>query len=293
MRPENFNPYLTRVISGELKDYWYHLGCASDDSSLDALADLQAVVVAGSGHRIDRMAKTWAGRRGSSLTLKFSKDERFSVLYTHGVLFSSHGMGMPSASIAIDELMKLVYVVKRGDPKEMEKVFFCRVGTSGGLCDPGTVVVTTEGLMADFKPYRLLALGREHVFDGAFPERVADEIVAANAAAPFPVLKGKTIGCNSFYIEQNRIDGPIALCTEAEKLAWLREAHALGVRNLEREAPMIAGLLNHWGFPRFATLCCTLLNRLHGDQVTASAADLERYSLNAETALWNYLETWI
>lgn len=291
MHPQNFNrAYLDRVLSGEVVDVWYHLGATSADTGLSAMRDLRAVVVAGSGHRIERMAQAWAARRGTSLLLKFAKDERFTILYAGGVLFSSHGMGMPSASIAIQELMKLVYVVKGGDVKEMEKVFFCRVGTSGGLCDPGTVVVSTEGLQADLGPYRLLSLGKEHRFDPTFPAACADAIVAANAGADFPVLKGATIGCNSFYIEQNRIDGAIALCDEAQKLAWLEAAYARGVRNIEMEAPMLAGFLNHWGFPKFATVCCTLVNRLLGDQVTATAEELARYSLNAERALWNYLE---
>lgn len=292
MRTEHFNrAYLDRVLSGETVDVWYHLGTTSADTSLPLLSGLHAVVVAGSGHRIERMAQQWGARRGTALLLKFAKDERFTMYYTNGVLFSSHGMGMPSASIAIQELMKLVYVVKGGDPAEMAKVFFCRVGTSGGLCDPGTVVVSTEGLQADLRPYRLLALGEEVSFDPAFPSACADAIVEANAGAPFPVIKGATIGCNSFYIEQNRVDGAIALCDDAQKLEWLKRAHARGVRNIEMEAPMLAGFLNHWGFPRFATVCCTLVDRLRGDQVTATAEELKRYSENAETALWNYLES--
>ena len=36
-------------------------------------------------------------------------------------------------------------------------------------------------------------------------------------------------------------------------------------------------------------ICTTLLNRLHGDQVTASPEDLHRYSENSGTAMFNYL----
>lgn len=292
MLTNNMNrPYLDRVLKGDAVDVWYHLGTTSADTQLAAMKGLSAVIVAGSGDRITRMAEAWAARRGTSLVLKFNKDERFSIYYVDGVLFCSHGMGMPSASIAIDELMKLVYVVKGGDPVAMDRVFWCRVGTCGGLCAPGTVVVSTEGLQADFKPYRLLALGREFRFKSGFPARVAEAIIAANAGNGIPMLAGKTVGCDSFYIEQNRIDGPIALCTEAEKLAWLKEAHAIGIRNIEMEAPMIAGLLNHWGFTRFATLCGVLVNRLEGDQVTATPEQLKGYSANAEHALWNYLES--
>ena len=53
---------------------------------------------------------------------------------------------------------------------------------------------------------------------------------------------------------------------------------------------MIAGYLNHWGFPKFAMICCTLLNRLDGDQVTASPEQLHTFSADSGNALFNYLQ---
>ena len=52
---------------------------------------------------------------------------------------------------------------------------------------------------------------------------------------------------------------------------------------------MHAGYLNHWGFSKFAMICCTLLNRLDGDQVTATPQQLHQYSEDSGTALFNYL----
>ena len=54
---------------------------------------------------------------------------------------------------------------------------------------------------------------------------------------------------------------------------------------------MIAAYLNYWGFRRFAMVCCTLLNRLEGDQVTASEAQLHRYAEDAGDAVFAYLRT--
>jgi len=54
---------------------------------------------------------------------------------------------------------------------------------------------------------------------------------------------------------------------------------------------MIAGYLNHWGFPKFAMICCTLLDRLEGDQVTATPAQLHKFSEDSGIALFNYLES--
>ena len=292
MKIENMNmAQLEPALKGETVDYLYHFGVCSSDEILKDMKDLKAIVMAGSADRIKRMAKTWSQKNNKAQIIKFPKEERFSVYYTNGVLFSSHGMGMPSISIAVQELMKLVYFVKKGNLSEMDKVFWCRVGTSGGVgLVPGSVVITTEALLPDFKPYRLFVTGKEHFFESKFPEKCIDEIIKANSKEKINIVKGKTIGANSFYIEQNRIDGAFALCSDKDKMDWLKKAESLGVKNIEMEAPLVAGFLNHWGFSNFAVICCTLLNRLQGDQISSTPKELEDYSVNAETVLWNYLE---
>ena len=278
-------------MKSQMVDHLYHFGVCSSDSILITMEDLKAIVMAGSADRIKRMAETWSKKHNNSKIIKFPKDERFSAYYTSGVLFSSHGMGMPSMSIAVQELMKLVYFVKKGDLEEVDKVFWCRVGTSGGVgLKPGSVVLSTESLLADLKPYRLFVAGEEYYFDPKFPEKCIEEIIEANTKEDINIVKGKTIGADSFYIEQNRIDGAIALCDEKKKLEWLKKAEKAGVRNIEMETPMMVGFLNHWGFSNFAAICCTLLNRLEGDQVSSTHEELEKYSMNAEKVLWNYLE---
>ena len=94
---------------------------------------------------------------------------------------------------------------------------------------------------------------------------------------------------NEFFLEQFRLDGAVCLETPETKMAWLEWIHDNGVRNIEMEGAMLAGYLNHWGFSKFAMICCTLLNRLDGDQVTASADELAKYSEDSGVALFNYL----
>ena len=207
MKVEHINKaHLDSALRGETVDYLYHFGVSSADDIMNSMADLKAIVLGGSPHRIARMAKTWSDNNNKTPLLKFPKDERFTVYYTNGVLFSSHGMGMPSMSIAIQELMKLVYFVKKGNLSEMEKVFWCRVGTSGGVgVEPGSVVVSTESVLPDLKPYRLFVAGEETYFGSKFPEECVEEIIKASANEKINIVKGKTIGADSFYIEQNRI----------------------------------------------------------------------------------------
>ena len=291
MKTKNINhTFLDGVIDGEYNDVYYHFGVSSDDPILENFKDVKAVVLCGSGGRIEEFANKWSKKRKAKI-YALPKEERFVTRYCDGVLFASHGMGMPSASICVQELMRMVYFLKNGNLEEMDKVFWTRVGTSGGVgLEGGTVVVTTEGLMADMKPYRVLVGEREQYFDGKFPEDIAEDIIEANKDCDFPIAMGKTIAGNEFFIEQMRLDGAVCLAEESWKFGWLDWIHKGGVRNIEMEGAMLAGYLNYWGFSKFAMICCTLLNRMDGDQVTASKEELHSYSERSGIVLFNYLD---
>jgi uridine phosphorylase len=294
MKPENINhAFLDGVLDGSHEDVYYHFGVVSSDPILERLRGVKAVIMAGSGGRIKEFADRWSEINGGSEIIAFPKDDRFVTRYTAGVLFASHGMGMPSASIALQELMRMVFFLKGGDVEAMDEVFWCRVGTSGGVGLPGgTVVVSSEGLMADLKPYRLLQGGEgQYWFDGHFPADTYNAIIAANEGVDqFTVVPGKTIAGNEFFLEQFRLDGAICLETPESKMAWLEWIEENGVRNIEMEGAMIAGYLNHWGFAKFAMICCTLLDRLKGDQVTSTPEQLHKFGEDAGVALFNYLK---
>lgn len=293
VKTENINhAFLNTVLDGTQEDIYYHLGVTSSDPMLDKLRDVKAVIMAGSGERIKEFAAHWSELNGGAEIVEFPKEDRFVSRYTAGVLFSSHGMGMPSASIALQELMRMVFFLKRGDVDAMDEVFWCRVGTSGGIgYPPGTVVVSSEALMADLKPFRLLKGGEgEHWFDPQFPADTFDAIIAANTDTDFTVVSGKTVATNEFFIEQFRLDGALCLDTPETKQAWLEWLDASGVRNIEMEGAMIAGYLNWWGFSKFAMICCTVINRLDGDQMTSSPAQLHKFSQDSGVALFNYLK---
>ncbi len=292
MHDKNINHgFLDPVLAGRQVDVYYHFGVSSEDPIMDVMRDVRAVILAGSGGRIDSFANTWSRIHGDAEIVAFPKEERFVTRYCHGVLFASHGMGMPSASIALQELMRMMYYLKRGDLDALDDIFWARVGTSGGVgLEGGTVVVTTEALMADLRPYRVLNGGMgEYWFDSGFPADVADAIVAANASSGLHLVTGKTVAGNEFFLEQFRLDGAICMETPSTKMAWLEWVYDNGVRNIEMEGAMLAGYLNHWGFSKFAMICATLLNRLEGDQVTATPAQLHQFSEDSGTAILNYL----
>jgi len=292
MHNDNINHiFLDGVLAGTHPDVYYHFGLSSNDPVMERMRGVRAVVLAGSGERIRQFAADWSCEHGNTEIISFNKEDRFVARYTAGILFASHGMGMPSASIALQELMRMVYYLKGGDLDALQEIFWGRVGTSGGIgLPPGSVVVSSEGVMADLRPYRLLqGTTGTYWFDGTFPVAVKESLLAMNSNAGFPVVEGRTVAGNEFFLEQFRLDGAICLETLESKFAWLNLLHENGVRNIEMEGAMLAGYLNHWGFDRFAMVCCTLLDRLQGDQVTATPEQLHEYSERSGQVLFTYL----
>lgn len=283
--------FLDDVVAGRVTDAYYHLGVASDDPILEPMRNVRAVVMGGSGGRMVEFAERWSRLNGGADIVALPKEDRFVTRYCAGVMFVSHGMGMPSASIAVQEVMRLVYFLKGGELDALDEIFWARVGTSGGVgLDPGTVVVSTEGLMADLRPYRLLqGDAGEYAFDGTFPVQTREEILAANADADIPIVTGITLATNEFFLEQFRLDGAICMETPESKMAWLQSLAERGVANIEMEGAMFAGFLNHWGFRRFAMICVALLNRLDGDQVHATPAQMEAFNERSGDVLFRYL----
>ena len=292
MKSANINhAFLDGVLAGDYADAYYHFGVASDDAIMESLRDVRAIVMCGSGERTTNLAQRWSGLNGDAGIVAFPKEDRFVTRYTAGILFASHGMGMPSASIAVQEAMRMLFFLKDGDLAALANVFWARVGTSGGIGIPaGTVVVSEEGVMADLQPYRVLRGADGYTwFDGSFPSATREAIIAANVGSSMPIVSGKTVAGNEFFLEQFRLDGAISMETVESKQAWLTWLHAHGVRNIEMEGAMFAGYLNHWGFPNFAMVCATLLDRLQGDQITHSAHILQQYSDAAGDVLFRYL----
>ena len=280
MRTEHINhEFLDGVVSGEREDVYYHFGVSSGDPILDRLRDVRAVIMAGSGERIDTFASQWSARNGDAEIIAFPKEDRFVTRYTAGVLFASHGMGMPSASIAVQELMRMTYFLKRGDLAALDGIFWARVGTSGGIGLPGgTVVVTSEAVLPDLKPYRVMR-GDQGLtwFEGTFPDATRQAILRANEGSGILLATGRTIATGEFFLEQFRLDGAIRLETQESK------------RDIEMEGAMFAAYLNWWGFPSFAMICAVLLDRLQGDQVTSSPEQLHTFSEDSGIVLFNYL----
>ena len=86
--------------------------------------------------------------------------DRYSLYKLGPIIFANHGMGCPSLSILLNEIMKLLFYAGCKD------VTFFRIGTSGGIgIEPGTVVFTEEAVDGLLRAgYRLVRLCLSFIF---------------------------------------------------------------------------------------------------------------------------------
>ncbi|CAI2737592.1 unnamed protein product, partial [Dicrocoelium dendriticum] len=145
----------------------------------------------------------------------------------------------------------------------------------------GTIVVTSQPLNTNFEPfYELHILGKPVYRVAEVDETVTEDLYEAAKSLPENILvvKGKTVTCNDFYEEQARLDGAFCSYTEEEKLAYLRKAYTVGVRNFEMECTCIAALCRKANI-RAAIICVTLVDRLSSDQVTCPPDEYSRFQM--------------
>ncbi|XP_018015610.1 uridine phosphorylase 1 isoform X1 [Hyalella azteca] len=202
------------------------------------------------------------------------------------VLCLSHGMGIPSVGILLHEIIKLMYHAGVKDP-----IFF-RLGTCGGIgIEGGNLVVSESAVDGMLNPYlELPVLGklqrRPALLDKALAAELKD---LATDTDPFTVHVGKTMCTYDFYEGQGRLDGAFCEYTEADKLEFLQRVHSAGVINMEMESLCFAALCHHAGI-RSAVVCVTLLNRLNGDQVSSSKAQLNEWQEFPQRLVARYIK---
>jgi uridine phosphorylase len=85
--------------------------------------------------------------KGTTFENISEQSDRYSMYKVGPVLSVNHGIGCPSMSILIHELIKLLHYA------ECKDVTFFRIGTCGGVgIEPGTLVVTEEAVDGKFRP---------------------------------------------------------------------------------------------------------------------------------------------
>ncbi|XP_048165723.1 uridine phosphorylase 2 isoform X1 [Corvus hawaiiensis] len=269
------NPHLDLME----EDILYHLDLGTKTHNLPAMfGDIKFVCVGGSPNRMRAFAQFMhrelglAGD-GEDVADICAGSDRYAMYRAGPVLSISHGMGIPSISIMLHELIKLLHHAKCRD------VTIIRIGTSGGLgIKAGSVVITDTAVDSSFQPrFEQVVLGDVVVRSTELDKDLAEELLACSREIPdFPTLIGHTMCTYDFYEGQGRLDGALCSFSSEKKLEYLRRAYDAGVRNIEMESTAFAALCGLCGL-KAAVVCVTLLDRLEGDQIRASHEVLWEY----------------
>ncbi|XP_039091606.1 uridine phosphorylase 1 [Hyaena hyaena] len=274
------------------EDVLYHFHLSTSTHDLPAMfGDVKFVCIGGSPTRMEAFIKYMAkelglDRPGAEYPNMCVGTDRYVMFKVGPVLSVSHGIGIPSTSIMLHELIKLLYHARCSD------VTLIRIGTSGGIgLEPGSVVITRQAVDASFQPvFEQMVLGKRVVHRTHLDERLAQELMQCGADLhEFPTVLGNTMCTSDFYEGQGRLDGALCSYTEKDKQQYLRAAHAAGVRNIEMESSVLAVMCGACGL-QAAVVCVTLLNRLEGDQVSSPHEVLAEYQKRPQRLVGHFIK---
>jgi uridine phosphorylase len=287
---------LNKLIKPLQPDFYYHLGLSSALPLKAMFGDVRFVILSGSPVRALETATKLQEALGVRVPTgcaiaPIGKTERYSLYKVGPVLSVSHGMGKPSISIMLHELTKLLAAAG-----VLDKTTYIRVGTSGGVgVEPGSVIVssgTVDGTLQPFFP--VVILGKTVLRPCVIRPELVSEILSVatptgGSSPSYEVLSGVTLATDDFYEGQGRLDGAIAEYTLEDKMAFLARAHAAGIKNIEMESDAIVAFCTKLHIP-CAVICCAIVNRLQGDQVLSTPAQLVQYTENAVTTAIRFIQ---
>lgn len=282
------NPHLDSMKD----DILYHFNLGTSTQDLPAMfGDVKFVCVGGSPWRMKSFTEYIAKELGlADPNAEYPNicegTDRYAMYKVGPVLSVSHGMGIPSISIMLHELIKLLYHARCSD------VTVVRIGTSGGIgLKPGTVVVTKQSVDAMFQPHiEQIILGKPVVRTTELDAKLAEDLLkCGDDLGEFETVIGNTMCTLDFYEGQARLDGAFCSYTEDDKQSYLAEAYAAGVRNIEMESSVFAAMCKLSNL-RAAVVCVTLLDRQKGDQLTSSHEVLNNYQQRPQLLVGHYIK---
>ncbi|KAI5618601.1 uridine phosphorylase 2 [Silurus asotus] len=277
------NPHLDNME----EDILYHFNLGTKTHNLPAMfGDIKFVCVGGSANRM----RSFAQFIHQQLELPGNADDirdicegtdRYSM-YKAG----PHGMGVPSISIMLHELIKLLYHAHCSD------VMVFRIGTSGGIgLPPGTVVITDKAVDSFFRPqFEQVVLGKVITRSTELDKGMAEELLQCSTKLPnCPTVIGNTMCTHDFYEGQGRLDGALCSFSTEEKLEYLKKAHEAGIKNIEMESTVFAAMCRICNL-KAAVICVTLLNRLEGDQISTPHDVLVEYQQRPQYLVAHFIK---
>uniref|UniRef100_A0A915A0I4 Nucleoside phosphorylase domain-containing protein n=1 Tax=Parascaris univalens TaxID=6257 RepID=A0A915A0I4_PARUN len=279
-------PLLNPIMAEENEDFLYHFGISKTKDNIPTVfGDVKFVCTGGSGPRLALFAEMFSKETGVPCSDNLSKSDRF-VMYKAGpVLWINHGMGNPSISIMLVEVIKLLHYAGASNVRAF------RLGTSGGVgVEPGTVVLSTSALNGELQEYHIqYILGKKVLRSTLLNHSLIEELAEMAKKVSVPAECGKTLCADDFYEGQARLDGEFCAYTSKDKYDFLQTLYKKGVRNIEMESTCFASMFRRVCIPA-AVVCVTLLNRMKGDQIQLDKETYTDYEMRPFKLVTAYIK---
>ncbi|KAM5325357.1 LOW QUALITY PROTEIN: uridine phosphorylase 2 [Glossophaga mutica] len=203
------------------------------------------------------------------------------------VLAISHGMGIPSMSITLHVLIKLLYHAQCYD------VTIIRIGIGGIGIAPGSVIITDIAVDSFFKPrFEQVILDNIVTQNTELDKELAEELFNCSKEIPnFPALMGYTMCIYDFY-EGQGLDGALCSFSREEEVDYWKRAYKASVRNIEIESTVFAAMCRLCGL-KAAVVSVTLLDRLDCAQINLPHEVLVEYQQRPQLLITNFIKQWL
>eukprot|EP00484_Ammonia_sp_Unknown_P014474 CAMPEP_0197061044 /NCGR_PEP_ID=MMETSP1384-20130603/133000_1 /TAXON_ID=29189 /ORGANISM="Ammonia sp." /LENGTH=337 /DNA_ID=CAMNT_0042496561 /DNA_START=12 /DNA_END=1025 /DNA_ORIENTATION=+ len=259
---------------------------------MESFGSIRCILIMGPQSRAEKLASQCVTKlKVSKQYDKIGDSEFFSIYRAGTVLTCSHGMGLSSVCIFLNELLRIMSISQNNEYE------IIRLGSSGGIgVSGGTLVVSTHALdPVTMKPeWVYYSCGHEIKQECIFNPQICKRLYTISKAKQFNVEYGKTVSAESYYEGQARLDGALCPYTEKDKMKYLKCLHKNGVRNFEMEGTVLAGICTRNGI-KCAMLCVAYLDRLKQDTVpgTFTKKEIDSWMENAIDTLLQYIYQFI
>ena len=233
------------VIKRKLNEQTYsfqYLGIhsISRQQLIEQFGRIRFVVICGPESRAERIASLCVSQLNVAKSYEKIGDSEFFSLFKIGQILScSHGMGLSSVCLFLNELFRIFNIAQNG---EFELL---RLGSSGGVgVDGGTLLVSTHCIdPITLKPeWQYFSCGHAIKTECILNAQMHKRFFAIAKAKKYAVEYSKTASTETYYEGQARLDGALCPYSERDKMSYLHRLHKNGVRNFEMEGTVVSGI---------------------------------------------------
>ena len=239
---------------------------------IEKFGNIRFVVIMGPESRAERIAKLCVSKLNASKNYeKIGSSEFFSLFKIGCILSCSHGMGLSSVCLFMNELFRIFNIAQNGDFELM------RLGSSGGVgVEGGTLLVSTHCLdPISMKPeWTYFSCGHQMTSECILNAQMYKRLYAISKAKKYAVEYAKTVSTETYYEGQARLDGALCPYSEKDKMAYLHKLHKNGVRNFEMEGTVVSAICARNNI-KCGMLCVAYLNRLKEECVSEKFTEKE------------------